>query len=101
MYQFRGGKNTRIDITVDAPGGMDYAFLGKTLPFDRVAGHLLFTNDRLQIVDLKAGLFSGSVHGAAGHRVHEAARLIVRRGLLRIRQRGERPVGASEPAVIL
>ncbi len=65
VYQFRGGKNTHIDITVDAPGGMDYGFLGKTLPFDRVISHLLFTNDRLQIVDLKAGLFSGSVRGTA------------------------------------
>ncbi|HET9418514.1 MAG TPA: AsmA-like C-terminal region-containing protein [Chthoniobacterales bacterium] len=65
VYQFRGGKNTHIDIGVEAPGGMDYGFLGKTLPFDRVVSRLLFTNDRLQIVDLKAGLFSGSVHGTA------------------------------------
>jgi hypothetical protein len=65
VYQFGGGKNTRIDITVDAPGETDYGFLGKILPFDRVASHLLLTKDRLQIVDLKAGLFSGSVHGTA------------------------------------
>jgi hypothetical protein len=63
VYQFRGGKNTRLDIGVDAPGGMDYAFLGKTLPFDRVSAKLLFTTDRLQIVDLNAGLFSGTVRG--------------------------------------
>jgi len=63
VYQFRGGKNTRLDIAVDAPGGMDYVFLGKTLPFDRVSGKLLFTTDRLQIVDLNAGLFSGTVRG--------------------------------------
>ncbi len=63
VYQFRGGKNTRLDIAVDAPGGMDYVFLGKTLPFDRVSGKLLFTTDRLQIVDLNGGLFSGTVRG--------------------------------------
>src|SRR6266478_6055559 len=65
VYQFRGGKNTRLEITVDAPNGMDYAFLGKTLPFDRVSGRLLFTNDRLQLIDLKGELFSGTVRGAA------------------------------------
>ena len=64
VYQFRGGKNTRLEITVDAPNGMDYAFLGKTLPFDRVSGRLLFTNDRLQLIDLKGELFSGTVRGA-------------------------------------
>jgi AsmA-like C-terminal region len=65
VYQFRGGKNTRLEITVDASNGMDYAFLGKTLPFDRVSGRLLFTNDRLQLVDLNGELFSGTVRGAA------------------------------------
>jgi len=36
LYQFRGGKTTRLEITVDGTNGMDYVFLGKTLPFDRV-----------------------------------------------------------------
>ena len=65
VYQFAGGKATHLEITVDAPGGMDYVFLGKTLPFDRVSGKLLFTNDRLQLVDLVGGLFSGAVRGGA------------------------------------
>ena len=65
VYQFRGGKKTHLDVIVDAPHGMDYDFLGKTLPFDRVAGHLIFTDDRLQLVDVKAGLFGGRVHGSA------------------------------------
>jgi len=65
VYQFRGGKDTRLEITVDAPGGMDYVFLGKTLPFDRIASRLLFTHDRLQIIDLRGALFSGSVRGGA------------------------------------
>jgi hypothetical protein len=65
VYQFRGGKNTRLDINVDAPGGMDYVFLGKTLPFNRVTGKLIFTNDRLQLVDLTGALFSGTAHGSA------------------------------------
>ena len=59
VYQFHGGKNTRLEITVDAPGGMDYVFLGKTLPFDRISSKLLFTNDRLQLIDLTGSLFSG------------------------------------------
>jgi AsmA-like protein len=65
VYQFGGGKNTRLEINVDAPGGMDYVFLGKTLPFDRASAKLLFATDRLQIVDLKSELFSGVVRGAA------------------------------------
>jgi hypothetical protein len=65
VYQFQGGKNTRLEINVDGPGGMDYVFLGKTLPFDRISGKLVFTNDRLEILDLKGGLFSGNVRGAA------------------------------------
>ena len=65
VYQFAGGKKTRLDLTVDAPGGMDYTFLGKTLPFDRVSAKLAFTNDRLEIADLRADLFSGKVSGFA------------------------------------
>jgi hypothetical protein len=65
VYQFRGGKNTHLEIAVDAPGGMDYVFLGKTLPFSRVSGKLVFTNDRLQIVDLSGGLLAGTVRGGA------------------------------------
>ena len=65
VYQFRGGTGTRLEINVDAPGGMDYVFLGKTLPFHKIAGKLLFTNDRLQIADLRGELFSGNVRGSA------------------------------------
>jgi hypothetical protein len=65
VYQFRGGKNTRLEIKVDGANGMDYVFLGKTLPFDRVAGRLLFTNDRLQITDIRGALLAGTLHGKA------------------------------------
>ncbi|HJT45227.1 MAG TPA: AsmA-like C-terminal region-containing protein, partial [Chthoniobacterales bacterium] len=65
IYQFRGGKGTKLEINVDGPAGMDYVFLGKTLPFHKINARLLFTNDHLQIVDLRGGLFSGSVRGSA------------------------------------
>ncbi len=65
LYQFRGGKNTRLEIKVDGANGMDYVFLGKTLPFDRVSARLLLTNDRLQILDLRAALLSGTLRGNA------------------------------------
>jgi hypothetical protein len=65
IYQFRGGKNTHLEITVDDASGVDYDFLGKTLPFDRVSARLLFTDDRLQIVDLRGALLSGTVRGNA------------------------------------
>ena len=39
-----GGKNTRLEIKVDGASGMDYVFLAKTLPFDRISAQLFFTN---------------------------------------------------------
>jgi hypothetical protein len=65
VYQFRGGKNTRLEIKADGASGMDYVFLGKTLPFDRVSARLLFTNDRLQITDVRADLLAGTLRGNA------------------------------------
>src|SRR5205814_438330 len=43
VVQFGGGKNTHLEIDVDAPAGLDYVFLDKTLPFARAAGRLLFS----------------------------------------------------------
>jgi AsmA-like C-terminal region len=63
VYQFRGGKETHLEIGIESPAKMDYVFLGKTLPFDRVSAKLLLTNDRLQITDLNGSIFSGAVRG--------------------------------------
>jgi AsmA-like C-terminal region len=65
VYQFRGGKNTRLEIKVDSASGMDYVFLGKTLPFDRVSARLLFTHERLQISDIRADVLAGTLRGNA------------------------------------
>ncbi len=65
VVQFGAGKQTHLQLDVDAPGGMDYTFLDKVLPFDRIAGQLLFTDDRLQILGLKGELFSGDLAGSA------------------------------------
>src|SRR5213596_4318388 len=65
VYQFRGGKNTRLEVNVDGASGMDYVFLGKTLPFDHVSARLLFTNERLQILDIRGDIFSGVLRGNA------------------------------------
>ena len=65
LYQFRGGKNTRLEVKADGASGMDYVFLGKTLPFDRISARLLFTNDRLQLVDVRGAVLSGTVRGNA------------------------------------
>jgi hypothetical protein len=65
LYQFHGGKNTRLEIKVEGANGLDYVFLGKNVPFDRISARLLFTNDRLQIVDLRGALLSGTLRGSA------------------------------------
>jgi len=60
-----GGTNTRLEVLVDAPNGMDYVFLKKTLTAKKVSGRLLFTEGNLQISDLDAHIFSGSLKGSA------------------------------------
>src|SRR5215471_8007895 len=65
VYQFRGGKNTRLEVNIDSTSGMEYVFLGKTLPFDRIKAKLLLTNDRLQISELNGEIFSGTLQGDA------------------------------------
>jgi len=64
VFHFHGA-NDHIEIKVDAPAGMDYVFLGKTLPIDRVSGRLLFTDNRLQLIDIDGKLFNGEVLGGA------------------------------------
>jgi hypothetical protein len=61
VVHIKRGKTTRLEIGVDAPAGMEYELLGKTLPLERVRGRLLFTPDRLQIVNAEAGLFGGGL----------------------------------------
>lgn len=65
LVQYRGGKNTRLAITIDAPAGLEYVFLGKTLSFDRARGNLLITDDRAQLSEVEGTLFGGAVHGSA------------------------------------
>ncbi len=65
VVQFHRGTGDHLELLIDAPTGMEYVFLGKTLPIDKVAGRLLFTNDRLQISDLAGTLFGGVVRGGA------------------------------------
>ncbi|HEY1583481.1 MAG TPA: AsmA-like C-terminal region-containing protein [Chthoniobacterales bacterium] len=65
VVQFGAGKQTHLQIDVDAPDGMDYTFIDKVLPFEKIAGELLFTDDRLQILGLKGRLFAGNLAGSA------------------------------------
>lgn len=65
VYRLQKQKGTRLEINVDGAGGMDYVFLGKTLPFQKINARLLFTDDRLQIVDLRGNLLAGDVRGSA------------------------------------
>lgn len=64
VIHFRG-PNDHMELTVDAPAGMDYEFLGKTLPVDRVSGRLLFTDGRLQLSEIVGDLYEGKVRGTA------------------------------------
>jgi hypothetical protein len=65
VVHYRGGERTRLDLHVDAAGGMDYVFLGKTLPLERTRGHLLISDERVQLVSVEARLFDGELRGSA------------------------------------
>ena len=65
VVKFHGGRNTHLTIGIEAPTGMDYVFLEKTLPFDRVRGEVLITDDRVQLRELEGGLFDGQVKASA------------------------------------
>jgi hypothetical protein len=65
VVQFHGGKNTHLEIAVDAPKGMDYVFIGKTLSFEHIKAQLLFTDDRLQVSNVQGPLLSGTLRGTA------------------------------------
>lgn len=56
-----GTPGDHLELLVDAASGMDYDFLGKTLPLERVSGRLLFTDGRLQLSDLTGALYDGVV----------------------------------------
>ena len=60
-----GGTNTRLEVLVDAPSGMDYVFIKKTLTAQKISGRLLFTEGKLRISDLDARLLSGRLQGSA------------------------------------
>ena len=65
VVTFGGRRETRLEIGVEAPAGMDYVFIGKTLPFDRVRGDLFITDDHVQLSKMEGVLFGGVVHGTA------------------------------------
>ena len=61
--QFEGGRNSHLVTDVSAPAGMEYVFLKKTLPFQSVAGQVVFNEERLLINDVRAGIFDGEAQG--------------------------------------
>ncbi len=69
--QFDGGRNSHLVTDVSAPGGMDYAFLKKNLPFQSIAGQVVFTEDRMWLNELHGDIFGGEATGgldlALGH----------------------------------
>ncbi len=62
--QFNGGRNSHLVTDVSAPGGMEFVFVKKTLPFQSIAGQVVFTEDRLWLNDVRAQIFGGQAHGA-------------------------------------
>lgn len=58
-------RDTRLELLVDAPGGMDYVFLKKTLSFPKISGKLLFVGRELRLSDLAASLYGGRLRGGA------------------------------------
>jgi hypothetical protein len=62
--QRRPGLRTQLDINLNAPV-MDYTFCGHDLHFDDVTAKLLFKDGRMQLSNVRAELFGGTVKGEA------------------------------------
>ncbi|HWB60911.1 MAG TPA: AsmA-like C-terminal region-containing protein [Chthoniobacteraceae bacterium] len=65
VVQFAGGKNTSLEILVDAPQGMDYTFIKKNLSASSISGRLLFTDGHLSLQNVNAAIFDGRMQGGA------------------------------------
>jgi hypothetical protein len=61
----KGGKNTRLNVEIDAPLGMNYTFLGRELSAPQISGKLHFWWDRMQLENVSAVLFGGRLRGDA------------------------------------
>lgn len=63
VVKLDGLPGTNLEVLVNAPRGMDYVFLKRTLSFPKISGRLLFTDGRLRIDDLVGTLYGGKVRG--------------------------------------
>ncbi len=59
------GKGTHLDVQVDAPGGMDYTFCGKTLSFPSVGGDVFIGENRIVLSGVEGRLCGGAIEGGA------------------------------------
>ncbi len=64
VVQFDGGRNSHLVTDISAPGGMDYVFLKKNLPFQSIAGQVVFTEDRMWLNEVHGDIFGGEAKGA-------------------------------------
>ncbi len=62
--QFEGGRNSHLVTNVEAPGGMDYVFIKKTLPFKDIAGQVVFNEERMWLNDVHGEIFNGQARGS-------------------------------------
>lgn len=61
--QFEGGRNSHLVTEVSAPGGMDFVFMRKNLPFDAIAGQVVFNEEKMQFNDVRGEIFGGEARG--------------------------------------
>jgi hypothetical protein len=61
----KGGRNTKLEVKLDAERGMDYTFVGKELKFEKVDARMVFDDERMKLTDVRAVLFDGLVKGSA------------------------------------
>lgn len=64
VVQFgEGATNSRFTVDFTAPAGMNYTFARRDLRFPNVAGRLVFTDPKLFLQGIRAGLLGGEVRG--------------------------------------
>ena len=65
FVQCANDQGTHLDVQVEAPGGLDYTFCGRTLSFPKIAGHVFFGEHRIVLKDVVGTLCGGTVQGNA------------------------------------
>jgi hypothetical protein len=65
FVQCANDKGTHLDVHVNAPHGMEYAFCKRDLSFSGISGDVLFRDHEILLKDVAGNVLGGAIHGGA------------------------------------